>query len=340
MDILLIYGSLGIIFTSYVLWFVIPAATGRGGRGCGWALTGQGGTGNMDTVFGYGRYYWVDIHSWVAIVVIILILAHVLLHWDWNIESVKRLKGQIVGMKTAVLERYVTNVLLFIFTVFEVLSGFVIWVVLPRGDGQLFNTLSGIGPTFWGLQRNEWCDLHTWVAVAMLALVIVHVVIHWDWVTKVTLGRVKNNKVQNGTKSKNLEINDMISEFDVCAYQKRVGLLLGLFGAICFIILAFTFQLDHFHRFGFMLYLIPVPFIALLLAHRWPYIGGTILAAVGLAIVAIYAYNPIITVWRIAGVWREPGWGIFSILMVVTIPFVMSAVFYFLSRRKKCLVQG
>ena len=40
---------------------------------------------------------------------------------------------------------------------------------------------TGVGRTFWGLQRNVWLDLHGWIAVTILAI-ITHLIFNWKWV--------------------------------------------------------------------------------------------------------------------------------------------------------------
>jgi hypothetical protein len=40
----------------------------------------------------------------------------------------------------------------------------------------------GTGRTFWGLQRNVWVDLHAWVAVAILSIIVIHLIVNWSWV--------------------------------------------------------------------------------------------------------------------------------------------------------------
>ena len=43
----------------------------------------------------------------------------------------------------------------------------------------------GRGLTVLGWTRHEWGDLHTWVAYAFIALIVLHMLINWAWLTKV-----------------------------------------------------------------------------------------------------------------------------------------------------------
>ena len=63
----------------------------------------------------------------------------------------------------------------------EALSGFVLWFALPSGGG---NGRRAIEQAFWSLTRHTWIDIHDWVAVALIAISIVHLGIHWKWVMR------------------------------------------------------------------------------------------------------------------------------------------------------------
>ena len=39
----------------------------------------------------------------------------------------------------------------------------------------------GRGLSAWGMSRNEWGDWHTWLSYAFLALILLHLVLHWRW---------------------------------------------------------------------------------------------------------------------------------------------------------------
>ena len=71
----------------------------------------------------------------------------------------------------------------------EAVSGFVLWLGFPdRGGGgghRLGGGGGGLGNlTFWELSRHTWIDIHDWVAVALVALVIIHVILHWKWIVR------------------------------------------------------------------------------------------------------------------------------------------------------------
>ncbi len=62
----------------------------------------------------------------------------------------------------------------------EAISGFVLWLALPAGSyqgGRAVDTLR-----VFLLDRQMWRAVHDWLAVAMVAGVILHLVLHWNWV--------------------------------------------------------------------------------------------------------------------------------------------------------------
>jgi hypothetical protein len=185
LEVFLFVSILGIVISSYIVWFVLP----RGGGAHGWIfcqMFGYGSTGNQVFVLGWPRYVWIEIHSWMGVALAAIILVHIILHWKWILETTKRVKGYVIGQMTRVKELYITAVILFILFIFEVLSGCVIWLIIPRGRFDYYNMLAGFGRTFWGLQRNVWADLHGWVAVTIAAIIIIHLVLNWRWVVATT----------------------------------------------------------------------------------------------------------------------------------------------------------
>ncbi len=43
----------------------------------------------------------------------------------------------------------------------------------------------GRGLEFLGLGRHDWGDVHLWIALAVIALTVAHLVLNWAWVKKV-----------------------------------------------------------------------------------------------------------------------------------------------------------
>jgi len=181
LDVILLFSILFILMSSYILWFVLPRGIGL--HGTPFCIgEGYGGSGNWMTVWSWQRFTWIEIHIWASVALVMVILLHVILHWSWIVETTKRIKSFICKGLRRVIEIYVLAVVLFILFLFELFSGFVIWLFLPRGVLDYYAMISGYGQTFWGLQRNCWVDIHAWIAIIMLSFIIIHVIMHWKWI--------------------------------------------------------------------------------------------------------------------------------------------------------------
>jgi hypothetical protein len=63
----------------------------------------------------------------------------------------------------------------------QLVSGFVLWLALPcggRGGG-------GDGGTFL-FSRDVWLTMHNRAALLLAAIVIVHIILHWGWIVRMT----------------------------------------------------------------------------------------------------------------------------------------------------------
>ncbi len=52
-------------------------------------------------------------------------------------------------------------------------TGLLMRFTLPPGSS---------GKTVWGLGRHDWGGIHFWIAVGLVAMVTLHVALHWTWV--------------------------------------------------------------------------------------------------------------------------------------------------------------
>ncbi len=66
-------------------------------------------------------------------------------------------------------------------------TGFIMKYVLPPGTGGLGCQLSGgCGrehiKELWSMTRHEWGRIHYCLALLFLALIVVHIILHWSWI--------------------------------------------------------------------------------------------------------------------------------------------------------------
>ena len=82
---------------------------------------------------------------------------------------------------------YILALVMFLLVLFQAISGFVLWLVLPRGEGYRGGRGGELvtGQSFlW--TRDTWIDLHNWVAVALIAMVALHLILQWKWIVHMT----------------------------------------------------------------------------------------------------------------------------------------------------------
>lgn len=69
----------GLVFTGYVIRFILPPGTGGKGR----ELSGGTGRADIEQFLSMSRHWWGDIHYILAAVFTVLIIIHILLHFGW-----------------------------------------------------------------------------------------------------------------------------------------------------------------------------------------------------------------------------------------------------------------
>ena len=80
---------------------------------------------------------------------------------------------------------YFIDLVMFLLGLLQAVSGFVLWLVLPRGGGYRGGSGLTTEATFlW--TRDTWMDIHRWIAVALLVVVVLHLILHWRWIIHMT----------------------------------------------------------------------------------------------------------------------------------------------------------
>jgi hypothetical protein len=80
-------------------------------------------------------------------------------------------------------------------------SGIIIKYVLPRGSGRRWR--GGRGGAEAGenirellsMPRHQWLDIHFWLAVAFVVLVIIHILLHWSWFKSYSCSKKLHSKL-------------------------------------------------------------------------------------------------------------------------------------------------
>lgn len=56
-------------------------------------------------------------------------------------------------------------------------TGYLLRFPLPPGSNKTL--------TLWGLGRHQWGDIHFWISLGLLTVLIIHLALHWNWIVTV-----------------------------------------------------------------------------------------------------------------------------------------------------------
>jgi len=135
---------------------------------------------NMQIIF--TREAWHGIHFWTSIILSAILFLHILLH-------LKRIKNVFLRTKKiwkqSLQSRNYTRVinilddgLIALFFIACMISGLILYVVPGGRDTKYIEILA--------ITRETWKTIHTTTGIGMLAGVLIHLVIHWGWIRKVS----------------------------------------------------------------------------------------------------------------------------------------------------------
>lgn len=88
-DLVSFIDLLGIVLTGIIMKYVLPPGTG----GCGREVSGGMGREHIRSLWSMTRHEWGSIHYYLALLFIVLMTAHILLHWGWIKNCFKSLFG-------------------------------------------------------------------------------------------------------------------------------------------------------------------------------------------------------------------------------------------------------
>ncbi|MEM2024702.1 MAG: DUF4405 domain-containing protein [Desulfurococcaceae archaeon] len=88
-----------------------------------------------------------------------------------------------MSLSSKVRTCYANFILLLITGALTYLSGFALWLALPRGQGHGGFSADG---AFLGLGRSSWENIHVVMGLLFLVLTVVHLALNWAWIKGVT----------------------------------------------------------------------------------------------------------------------------------------------------------
>ena len=110
----------------------------------------------------------IGLHEYLSLAVCVVLFVHVLFHMDWVIKTTKLAFTKPSWQTTG---NWVLNVLLLLTLALAMVSG-----ILSSGAVLPDLGLFADGYYFWD-------PVHSFSAKLLLALIIVHIVVHWRWIS-------------------------------------------------------------------------------------------------------------------------------------------------------------
>jgi len=110
----------------------------------------------------------------------------------WGIDMIKRS-----------LLNFIIDLVSFIDLLGLAFTGFIMKYILPPGTGGRGQILHDGGgrehiKDLWSMTRHEWGDVHFYLALLFVSLMVVHIILHWSWIKnyfKSLLGFFAKNKL-------------------------------------------------------------------------------------------------------------------------------------------------
>jgi hypothetical protein len=147
----------------------------------------QGGRNPMyDITVLFTRHTWGDIHTWGGVLMIVAVVIHLAIHWQWvtmmgrRMVSVLRQRGSKFSRGAKI--NLVVDLIIALAFLLTAVSG-IYFLFVPGGHQASLAAASN--PDFL-FSRLTWDMVHTWAGVTMTVAAIVHFAIHWRWVVNVS----------------------------------------------------------------------------------------------------------------------------------------------------------
>lgn len=144
------------------------------GVGFAWLLS-EGGRSGF-TLLGLVRRDWRDLHIWFSLVMIAGAVIHLALHWGWIVAMTRRL---FQGEAKKARWNYILDGVLGLTLVAATVTGL---PFLLAGGGYQGGRNPAYRAVLLGLERGMLSDLHVWIGLGFLAVLVLHLALHWSWI--------------------------------------------------------------------------------------------------------------------------------------------------------------
>lgn len=171
-----VFGGAVIAILSGIYFLYLPVGGRQGGRNPTFGLT-----------ILFERSTWDDLHTWGGAAMILATLIHLLYHWGWVMGMARKVGEAARSGRLALSKGGKVNLVVDALLV----SGFM--VSAATGLHFFFESATGsrslavLRPRIPPADPAAWDVVHTWGSVVMILAAIVHFIIHWAWIKKVTV---------------------------------------------------------------------------------------------------------------------------------------------------------
>lgn len=107
------------------------------------------------------------VHEWLSVGVLVVVLVHFVVHWDWTADAVKRFFARLSAASRMNL---VIDAVLFVAFVVCMLSGFMV-------SRHVLMSFGYVAQGYF-----VWNPMHSISATTLLAAMLVHLAAHWKWI--------------------------------------------------------------------------------------------------------------------------------------------------------------
>lgn len=80
---------------------------------------------------------------------------------------------------------FVVDAIAFFLFLCLISTGFLIYLIMPPASGL----------SVWGMDRHGWGEIHFWIALTFLALMVIHFILHWTWIKTKVKGKSKSGHI-------------------------------------------------------------------------------------------------------------------------------------------------